>query len=170
MKKLVNYEKDDYIENMDKNLFNNADDKKTIFKQYELYVSMADKISERRATANNFFIILTTALLAFVFNSNTNNALLFISSCVLGIIISIIWFVLILNYKNLNSAKFKIINEIENVLPVNIYSYEWEILKKGKSKKTYFPLSHIEKLVPLVFIIFYTAICVYQIAVATKCN
>ena len=54
MKKLVDCEENHYIENMDRNLFNNADDKETLFNQYEFYISMADKISECRATANNF--------------------------------------------------------------------------------------------------------------------
>lgn len=32
-----------------------------------------------------------------------------------------------------------------------LYDYEWKILKEGKDKKTYYPFSHVEMLIPWVF-------------------
>lgn len=37
-----------------------------LLEQYKLYVGMADKISERRQSANSYFLSLNTALLGFV--------------------------------------------------------------------------------------------------------
>jgi hypothetical protein len=37
-----------------------------LLEQYKLYVQMADKISERRQSANNFFLTVSTAVLAFL--------------------------------------------------------------------------------------------------------
>src|SRR5215211_423888 len=37
-----------------------------LLEQYKLYVQMADKISERRQSANSFFLTINTALIAFL--------------------------------------------------------------------------------------------------------
>src|SRR5215217_8956247 len=37
-----------------------------LLEQYKLYVQMADKISERRQSANSFFLTVNTALIAFL--------------------------------------------------------------------------------------------------------
>jgi len=53
------------------NLFNQKEDndtaeyKKQLFEQYKLYVDLADRISQRRSTANSFFITANAALLMF---------------------------------------------------------------------------------------------------------
>jgi len=55
----------------------------------------------------------------------------------------------------LNTGKFKVIHEIERQLPASIYDYEWKILGEGKSRKLYFPFSHIEMVIPWIFGIVY---------------
>src|SRR5215208_5295772 len=37
-----------------------------LLEQYKLYVQMADKVSERRQSANRFFLTVNTALIAFL--------------------------------------------------------------------------------------------------------
>ena len=37
-----------------------------LLEQYKLYVQMADKISERRQSANTFFLTINTVLIAFL--------------------------------------------------------------------------------------------------------
>ena len=39
-------------------LYNQNDEVNTLLEQYKIAVNMADKISDRRATANNFFLTL----------------------------------------------------------------------------------------------------------------
>ncbi len=60
----------------------------------------------------------------------------------------------------LNSGKFKVIHEIEEQLPMALYKHEWEILGGGKDKTKYWPISHIEKIVPLVFVLAYITLAV----------
>jgi hypothetical protein len=43
------------------------------------------------------------------------------------------------------------LHQIENSLPIELYKQEWETLGKGENKKLYFPFSHIEKIIPIVF-------------------
>jgi len=133
---------------------------KHFFKQYQLYVESAEKISDRRQNANNYFITINTALItllglsfqvSFLENLSWVRALL----TDVGIIICIIFWYLLRSYKQLNTGKFKVIHEIEQHLPLALYDYEWKILGEGKDKKIYYPFSHIELLIPWVFGIIY---------------
>jgi len=131
-----------------------------IFEQYKMYVESAEKISDRRQNANNFFLTLNTVLISVIGLSfqvkafdNISWSRLLLS--VLGVLICIIFWFLLRAYKQLNSGKFKVIHEIEELLPLAIYDYEWSILGKGKVKSKYYPFSHIELLIPWVFGIIY---------------
>ncbi|EAK0440217.1 hypothetical protein YZ15_04165 [Campylobacter lari] len=126
-------------------LYNPNNETNTLLEQYKIAINMADKISDRRATANNFFLTLNSAILAFN-GVKTENIILLI-----GILICIVWFFLIQDYRKLNKVKFKIINSIEHSLSANIMSYEWKILKQDK----YRTLTLKEMYIPLIFGLIY---------------
>lgn len=149
-KKLLNKSFSDYGENYHSHLFD----------QYKMYVEGAEKISDRRQNANNFFLTLNTVLISVIGLSfqvkafdNISWSRLLLSF--LGVLICIIFWFLLRAYKQLNSGKFKVIHEIEQQLPLSIYDYEWNILGSGKDKSKYYPFSHIELLIPWVFGIVY---------------
>ncbi len=133
-----------------------------LLKQYELYLSGAEKISDRRESANKYFYTLNSGILfsaGFLINSTMNICLILYSLIflsVFGIIFSVIFWFLINSYKQLNTGKFKVIHKIEKQLPSQPYKDEWVILGEGKNKKLYFSFSHIEKLIPLLFIFIYS--------------
>src|SRR5574344_2886820 len=130
------------------------DDSEQLLAQYQICVEMADKVSDRRASANNFFVVVNSALIALISLEKVScSQKLQTVICSLGILVSLFWWVSVLNYKKLNSAKFKIIHELESKLPVNLYKYEWFILKPRKSKRKYWPLSHIESYIHWLFIV-----------------
>ena len=83
----------------------------------------------------------------------------------LGVILSYTWYYLLQSYKLLNSGKFSVINEVEKTLPLNLYSYEWYKLGYGYEKEKYWPISHIEKQVPVTFGIFYVVILIFVILI-----
>lgn len=131
-----------------------------LFEQYKMYVESAEKISDRRQNANNYFITINTAiitLLGLSFQIDFFEKLFWARGllALLGIIIAIIFWFLLHSYKQLNSGKFKVIHAIEKELPLALYDYEWEVLGKGENKKLYFPFSHIELYIPWVFGILY---------------
>jgi len=145
-------------------LFNEKNDNdneydKRFFEQYKLYVELTDRISQRRSIANSFFITANAALLTIVswFKDNFGCYILLVSA--IGVVLALFWYFSIRSYGQLNSGRFKLIHEIECKLPLNIFSYEWELLGHGKSFKTYWPLSHVERIVPLIFIVLYIALC-----------
>ena len=121
--------------------------------QYKIYVEMADRISSRRATANSYFLSVNSAILAFVgyLSSKDTGEYLWLLA-IAGIALSILWEALITSYRNLNTAKFLVIHEIEKRLPISPYDAEWNAMGRGKNPQLYRPISHIERGVPYVFI------------------
>lgn len=131
-----------------------------LFEQYKLYIESAEKISDRRQHANNYFITINTALftvlgLSFRINFLADIGWLRSLLSIVGIIICVIFWYLLRSYKQMNSGKFKVIHQIEQHLPLRLYDYEWEVLEKGKNKKIYYPFSHIELFIPWIFGILY---------------
>ncbi len=131
-----------------------------LLEQYKIYLASAEKVSDRRQKTNEFFLGLNTALVAllgFVATKMTQGGMVSILtlSSVTGISICYLWYRIIRSYDGLNGSKFKVIHMIEARLPLALYDTEWEILGRGKSKKTYWPFTKIERLVPWIFIIIY---------------
>ncbi|ATW26724.1 RipA family octameric membrane protein [Candidatus Formimonas warabiya] len=147
-------------------LFNTTEDqygdlyKTHIIEQYKLYVEMMDRVSQRRMTANTFFITTNSALLTLfsLFKSTVCNWGILISA--VGIIITLSWYYIINSYKQLNTGKFKVIHDLETCLPMSLYHYEWKILEEGKNQEKYWPLSHVECYVPIAFGIIYLVLFV----------
>ena len=79
-----------------------------IFDQYKLYVEMADRISARRATTNSFYLTANSFLFVALGILMSNDLVAVVPIIlVVGIFVSISWWLLIIYYKNLNSSKFK---------------------------------------------------------------
>ena len=121
--------------------------------QYKLYVEMADRVSARRQSANSYFLSVNTALLGFIGYSaikDTGEYMWLLA--IAGLALSYLWYRLIRSYRDLNSAKFKVIHAIEKRLPLSLYDAEWEAMECGKNPKLYKPATHIEIGVPWVFL------------------
>lgn len=130
---------------------NNRGEKTQILEQYKLYVEMADNISKRRANVNTFFLTVNTIVFTLVGINGFEIKKFSIFITVVGVILSYTWYYLLQSYKLLNSGKYKVINKVEELLPLNLYSYEWELLGEGKNRAKYWPISNIEKMVPVLF-------------------
>ncbi|CAN2040336.1 Small integral membrane protein [Candidatus Magnetomoraceae bacterium gMMP-15] len=134
-----------------------------LLEMYKLYVEMTDRISQRRQTANTWFLTINTALLTVVgvFLSKGIDPAFFIFVALAGMINCSLWRRLILSYKQMNKGRFDVIHAIESKLPLCIYEAEWITLGEGKDKKKYKPFTHIEQLVPVVFLFLYCFMIVY---------
>ena len=134
-----------------------------------MYVEMADRISSRRNTANAFFLSINSTVLAaiaFLFNKiqlvEPKEIILF---PIIGILLlCLIWWWLLLSYRKLNSAKYKVIGQLEKRLPSSPYwSAEWHELGEGNDIKKYLPLTVLEKWIPIIFASIYVMISFYVI-------
>lgn len=136
-----------------------------LLEQYKMYVEMADRISQRRQSANTFFLSINTALVTLsgflVRNVDKSCMVLWITLVGLaGLIISYSWYRLLRSYRGLNSGKFRVIHEIEKSLPIRPYDAEWMTIGKGRDKNLYLPFTYIETKVPWVFFGLYVALIV----------
>ena len=133
-----------------------------LFEQYKLYVEMADRISSRRQTANSYFLSINTALLGFVGYINTKDTGTFLwLVAAAGITLSYLWYRLIRSYRDLNTAKFNVVHEIEKRLPLSPYDAEWEAMGRGTNPKLYKPFTHIETGVPWVFVVLHALVLLH---------
>lgn len=135
-------------------------DKNTYFEQYKMLVDSAEKVSDKRMNANNYFLTINTAIISLTGLLLTSKIFLLNLNLVklvglMGLAICIIWFLIVLSYKQLNSGKFKIIHKLEKKLPIQLFADEWRELGEGKNLRKYIPLSHIEISVPIVFFFLY---------------
>lgn len=143
-----------------------------LLEQYKLYVQMADKISERRQAANNYGLTIHTALVTVVAALLSKQpswlpslAYVVVSAC--GIVLCFTWRRMVRSYKDLNSGKFKVIHEIEKLLPIRPYDCEWTMVGRGKVKDLYLPFSHVEGAIPLIFATLYAVTIVLVIVHGT---
>lgn len=130
--------------------------------QYKLYVEMADRISQRRTAANTYFLSVNSAILAFVgyLTSKTEPVDYMWLLALAGCMLTLFWYNIINSYKNLNTAKWQVVQDIEKRLPISPYDAEWDALQRGKNPRLYRPISHIESWVPGVFCLLHLIVLV----------
>lgn len=131
-----------------------------ILEQYKLYVEMADRASARRQKANNYFIALNTLVLS-VFGTiiglkkDSLSSTWLVLVGILGIVLSVTWWLILLSYRQLNAGKFEVVDKLESILPVKPYAIEWILLGQGTDNKKYFPISRVEQIIPILICVVY---------------
>lgn len=132
-----------------------------LFEQYKLYVASAEQISERRVSANNYLLTVNAFLVTLysLFAASKYMSVWASLVPVAGVLVALTWHKIITSYKNLNSIKFKVIHELEQQMPAALYAYEWLKAEEGNGK-AYHPLSHLERWIPVVFIVLYAVLVV----------
>lgn len=135
-----------------------------LFEQYRMYVASAEKISERRVTANNYLLTVNAFLvtlygLGAASRYRTHWTILV---PITGTLVSLTWYLIITSYRDLNTVKFNVIHELEQQLPAALYDYEWKKAEQGRGK-AYHPLSHLERWIPIIFIVLYVVLGIVSI-------
>jgi hypothetical protein len=136
-----------------------GEDQKSVIEIYKMLVDKADKVSERRQSANNFFLSVNTALIgasAYISSMSQQSQARVLAIAAAGTLVCLVWMRNIQSYKDLNSGKFAVINEIEKLLPIAPYTAEWDYLERGDNNKRYRPFHAVEIYVPAVFIVVHT--------------
>ena len=134
----------------------------TLLTQWQTCVEMANTVSQRRDAMNNLFVTLNLAIVAaasFIWDAKT------IMLLVSGIIVCVVWIFFIRNFRELNRAKFEVINKLEQSLPVSAFSDEWQSLKKSKK---YIEGTKLEKVLPYAFCVLYVVI--FILITLQRCN
>ena len=135
---------------------------------YKLQSELADRVSQRREGANRLYAGLLTglttaigALLRFGDDGQGESGL--IVGCVLGIALSISWWIVIRSYRQLNTGKFAALHELEDQLAYPFFKREWDLLSKGKDYRRYWRLSVVEVGLPLIFVALFLTVLVWSV-------
>jgi hypothetical protein len=133
-----------------------------ILQQYKLYVEMADRISGRRALANTFFLTLNTSIFTVFGVALLEKPVVTQWRLVIPLAALLAecaaWFYLVRSYRQLNTAKYKVVGALEERLPASPYlKAEWTALGEGKDTSKYWPLTHLEQWIPVLFGVIYFA-------------
>ena len=136
------------------------DKKQDVLAIWQTCVEMANGVSQRRDTMNNLFATLNIAVIAAVsWMWDVKTVFL----CVAGLVICVVWLLYINNFKRLNTAKFRVIYDLEERLGVTPFKDEWDILKKTKR---YLEGTKLERILPIAFALGYAV--VFVILICTK--
>ncbi|HEX8004124.1 MAG TPA: hypothetical protein VF519_15655 [Mycobacteriales bacterium] len=148
---------------------------------YSLAVEMADRVSARRASANSFFLTLQTGLVAglALFATRVSDSggqaapdrFVLVVAAFAGVLLAGAWWLLLRSYRKLNSAKFTVINRIEqDHFTVRPFVDEWVVLRpntdpptKLKWRDRYAELGFIEQVTPVAFGVVYLVLATYLV-------
>jgi hypothetical protein len=126
---------------------------------YKMSVEMADRVSQRRQAANNFYLSVNTFLVggsAFL-KTLTPSVVTLAIVTVAGLAICALWYQNIQSYKTLNGAKFDVINDIETRLAEQPFHAEWRKLDPDNDGERHKPFHRVEGVVPWIFAAVYAA-------------
>ncbi|MCY3690900.1 MAG: hypothetical protein OXI54_05375 [Chloroflexota bacterium] len=136
--------------------------KADLLEQYKLYVQSAENVSARRVQSSRYLLTLNAALVAlYGFQSagfGQNYWALVVP--VVGISVSLLWYLIIKSHADLNRVKFDVIHEFERQLPAAMYKYEWRLAKDGEGK-SYRAVTAIEKWIPILFAILHVVLGIF---------
>ncbi len=138
-------------------------DSNSLLEIYKLHAHLADRVSQRREGANRLyagmlttFVAFTGALIRFGVDDGSIPTVVTVTSIV-GIFLSLSWYIVIRSYRQLNSGKFKALQEMEKELPYPFFKREWELLKEGKDYRSYWKLTVVETFLPSAFLVLFVA-------------
>lgn len=132
-----------------------------LLEQFKLYAEMADRVSARRNQANTFFLTLNTTIFTaiglFWLHQPVAEKWALIVPWLVLVGQCLAWFWLLRAYRQLNTVKYAVLGVMEQRLPASpSWSAEWAALGQGRDPARYWPMSHIEQLVPAFFAVAYT--------------
>ena len=132
-----------------------------LLEQYKLYVQSAENVSARRVISNRYLLTLNAALIALygLQSANFGQGFWTLLIPVIGIPVSLLWYLIIKSHADLNRIKFDVIHEFEQHLPAAMYKYEWELAKGGQGKN-YRAVTTIERWVPTLFAVLHVVLAV----------
>jgi len=131
--------------------------------QYKAAIQGIDYTSKWKHTVNSYYLAINTVLLAAIGLSLSREKLALPETAhglilVIGIFISLVWWVNLRTYNNVLAAKFSILHCIEDHLPLSLYKTEWMLMKTiyGRPRRAL-----VDGLVPVIFIVFYILILTF---------
>ena len=142
-------------------------DQDELLEIYKLHTELADRVSQRREGANRLYVsllvglaVFSAALLRFgIGEAPLQPMLIFIGF--IGICLSISWLIVINSYRQLNSAKFRVLHDLEKKLPYQFFTLEWDPSQASEKSNRYWRLTVVEQSLPSIFLLLFVGLVVY---------
>ena len=135
---------------------------------YKLHAELADRVSQRREGANRLYVslqvglvVFLAALLRFGFG-DLSERLVLCTIGILGALLSISWIFVIRSYGQLNDEKFRVLRNLEEKLPFQFFTPEWDPLSEGKKSNRYLKLTYVEVSLPVIYLLLFLGVVVYS--------
>lgn len=124
-----------------------------LLEQYKLFVETEERLVSRRQEENRFFLSISALIVTVlgvllkqgISDQEASVGIVLLSGAGLGLCFA--WYSIIDSYKDLNRAKFVVIDQFEAQLPARMFGEEWEAAEELK----YEPFTVLEKRVPFIF-------------------
>lgn len=139
-----------------------------IFQQYKLYTEQKERFVDRSFKTNKFYLLMVLALILvmfltknFSFEYGLSSILLF---SVAGVAICILWWINMDSYNFLIKVKLsKVIEEIEEKLPVKPYTQEFVAIKELRKSKRMFLFSDMQKILAVLALLVFFVLFVNEL-------
>ena len=134
-----------------------------LMEQYKIFQRTSEDLITRRQAVNSFYISVNSALVALVgivmgWVESPAKTYIIAFMSLTGVILSFSWSSLLDSYGMLNSAKMKVLNLIEEQLPIALYDVEWKVMSDKLNNKKYVSFTNSEKRIPKIFAAVYLVI------------
>ena len=133
---------------------------------YKLHSELADRVSQRREGANRLYVSVLAGMVTFLAvamrlgTGNLPSDVMLGVAGSFGALLSLSWFVVLRSYRQLNSAKFRVLHELETKLAYPFFTTEWRFLDEGRNPNRYWKLTVVETGLPWIFFSLFIALTV----------
>ncbi len=139
-----------------------SDAKDPKLKLFELYLATAEKVSDRRAQANAWMLSVNGAVVGLYGYLQADKAAVVGAAQkavwlwaipAAGALICLAWVALLASYRQINRAKFEVLQELERDLPASLFTRE-QVIYRAERRRS---LSRVERWIPGCFALLYIA-------------
>jgi len=136
----------------------NIEEQKILIEQWKKMIDIADSNSERRIKTNNVYLTIITLLIA---GTNMLSGIPLHILSLIGMLISLLWFFSLLNYRTTNKYRYQVIRNLEKKMQHQPITEEYNILPKVPF---YLGNTIIEFAIPVLFMIAHLTIIILDLA------
>ncbi len=142
------------------------DEKYLILEQYRIYSDAKEKFIDRQFATNKFYLVFNLIVLTMICIINTliPSQHPIIVLCVIGIAVTLMWWMNIDSYQMLIKVKYsKVLEYLETKLPEQPYHKEFIDYVQMKKKNNLIVFGDFQKILTLIITCVYFVICTYSI-------
>ena len=142
------------------------DEKYLILEQYRIYSEAKEKFIERQFTTNRFYLVLNLIILvtSYILGTLTPQYQPVIVLCIIGIAITLMWWMNIDSYQLLIKVKYaQVLEYLETKLPEQPYHKEYADYVQIKKKNNLIMFGDFQKIFTVAIASVYFVVCAYNI-------